>query len=206
MCRAQGSAGSAAQRGTGGRARRSQQHWAFLAASMDPVPGRGHHEPRAEGGVRRRGVDQRWRQRVGWARADSCSMWSPSSATPPHANPDVPGATIHARRQWTVTPDALVLAEDPHDEETTDSGHTPYLLEDDLAREVIDVGVRGGVARSPAPKRRRLRSSPTGQRDAARCPYSPASAVTDPAAAGRLASEGPGLGVTGSRGEARSPQ
>jgi hypothetical protein len=49
------------------------------------------------------------------------------------------GPVIYARRPWTLQSDALVLTgEDVPDGVTTESGHD-YLLEVDLAQDVVDV-------------------------------------------------------------------
>lgn len=62
-----------------------------------------------------------------------------------------PGPTIYARKPWSLSADALVLrGDDVPDGVITESGHH-YLLEVDLALEVIEVwsAWRDGVKATP---------------------------------------------------------
>jgi hypothetical protein len=81
-------------------------------------------------------------------------------------DPDSPGPTIHAQRPWTVTSDAVVRqGEDLQEDETSESGHA-YLLEVDLAREVIEVWSAWRDGAKPSPEEATLAVIYYGERDA----------------------------------------
>jgi hypothetical protein len=69
----------------------------------------------------------------------------------PAIDPFSAGPTIYARRPWTTHSDALVLSgDDCPDGATTESGHD-YLLEVDLAREVLEVWSAWRDGSTPTP-------------------------------------------------------
>lgn len=77
-----------------------------------------------------------------------------------------PGPTIYARRPWTPSSDALVLRGDDHpDGVTTESGHD-YLLEVNLAVEVVEVWSAWRSGAIPTPEEATLAVIYYGEHDA----------------------------------------